>query len=175
MGAMRDTELRVYSRSDKSVLTDFILPFTGAYLPIVAEVKTLQSVVDQNFVFLVLYQSIMNDPIITVPRNPSRWNVLIYDLKEDALYSVWHGMDESDHMPALSFSYYLGQEGLYFEVLKQGKIEIYLLDIDLKKASPLKEYETVDLLWNNKGLKGLWKQKIAEAKAKDPAFEERWE
>jgi hypothetical protein len=175
MGAMRDMELLVYSRSDKSIVTDFTLPFTGTYLPILAEVTALQSVVDQNFVFLVLYESILNDPIITVPKNPWRWHVLIYDLKEDALYSVWHGMDESDHLPALSFSYYLSQDGLYFEVLKRGKIEIYLLDIDLKKATPLKEYETVDLLWNNKGLRGLWKQKVQEAKAADPSFKEVWE
>jgi hypothetical protein len=115
-------------------------------------------------------------PILTFPTNPRRWHVLIYDLKEDALYSVWHGMDESDLLPALSFSYYLSQDGLlYFEVLKQGKIEIYLLDIDLKKATPQKEYETVDLLWNNKGLKELWRQKIQEAKSRDPSFEEQWE
>jgi hypothetical protein len=176
MGAMRDTEFLVYSRSDKSTLKDFMLPFTGAYLPItVAGVKALQSVVGQNLVFWVLNAGGMDMPVLTVPTEPLRWSVLIYDLKEDALYSVWHGMDESDHLPALSFSYYLGQEGLYFEVLKQGKLEIYRLDIDLKKATPLKEYETVDLLWNNKGLRELWKQRIHEAKSRDPSFQERWE
>jgi hypothetical protein len=113
--------------------------------------------------------------MMTIPKDPQRWHLLIYDLKEDALYSAWHGMDESDQLYALSFSYCLGQEGLYFEVLKEAKIEIYLLDIDLKKATPLKEYETVDLLWNNKGLRGLWQQKIGEAKLKDPSFDERWE
>ncbi len=175
MASLRDTELLVYSRSDKSISKDFTLPFTGAYLPVHAELSALQSVVSQNLVFWVLNDGWMHMPILTVPTDPRRWHVLIYNLKEDALYSVWHGMDESDHLPALSFSYYLGQEGLYFEVLKQGKIEICLLNIDLKKATPLKEYETVDLLWNNKGLEGLWRQKVTEAKAKDPLFQERWD
>jgi len=174
MASLRDTELLVYYRSDKSISKDFTLPFTGAYLPVHAELSALQSVVSQNLVFWVLNDGWMHMPILTVPTVPRRWHVLIYDLKEDALYSVWHGMDESDHLPALSFSYYLSKDGLYFEVLKDRKIEIYLLDIDLKKAAPLNEYETVDLLWNNKGLRELWQQKIREAKARDPSFQERW-
>lgn len=175
MRARRDMELLVYSKSEKRVLKGFTLPFTDSYFRIGTGTVPLQSVAGSNLVYLVLFEPMLRSPIVVVPKEPRRWHLLIYDFKEDALYSAWHGMDESDHLPALSFSYYLGQEGLYFEVLKEAKIEIYLLDIDLKKATPLKEYETVDLLWNNKGLRGLWQQKIGEAKLKDPSFDERWE
>jgi hypothetical protein len=171
----RDIELLIYEKAKKSIVKSFTLPFTGSYLPIKTQTIGLQSVADQNLAYLVLSAPLLNGPSLTVPKAPRRWQVLVYDAKEDALYSIWHGMDETDGKKALSFSYYLGQEGLYFEVLKEGKIEVDIVDIDLKNATPLKEYETVDLLWNNKGLKAQWEKKIQEAKAKDPSFEERWE
>lgn len=172
----RDIELFVLDWAQETITRDFALPFTSSYSPIYTHMLTFsnQSVVNQNCAYFVLMSNFTSNTVITVPRTIFRWHVLIYDLKEDALYSIWHGMDESDGKKALSFSYYLGQEGLYFEVLKEGKIEVYLVDIDLKKATPLKEYETVDLLWNNKGLKVQWEKKIQEAKARDPSFEERW-
>lgn len=175
MGSDGNIEFLVYLGTEKSIASRFTLPFTGSYLPIMDAGTALQSVVGQNLVYFILNSGGLDMPTLTVPKSPRRWHVLIYDMKEDMLYSVWHGMNESDGLRDLSFSYYLGREGLYFEVLKQGKIEIYLLDIDLAKAKPLKEYETVDLLWNNKRLKEQWEQKIQEAKSENPLFEERWE
>ncbi len=175
--ADRDIELFVLDWAQETITHDLVLPFTSNYSPIYTHMLTFsnQSVANQNYVYFVLMSNFRSNPTITLPKTLYPWHVLIYDLKEDALYSIWHGMDDSDGKKAVSFSYYLGKDGLYFEVLKEGKIEVYLVDIDLKNAKPLKEYETVDLLWNNKGLKAQWEKKIQEAKAKDPSFEERWE
>ena len=171
----QDLELVVYDRNSQTILRDLTLPFSGLYIPIGTWENAMQSVVSQRYIYIVLNSSIEDFPTIETPKKDNRWHVLIYDAQEDVLYSVWHGVDVLDRKKVLSFSYYLGREGLYFEVLKEGKIEVYLVDIDLKNAKPLKEYETVDLLWNNKGLKAQWEKKIQEAKAKDPSFEERWE
>jgi hypothetical protein len=176
-GQGRDLELLIFDWAEEKLMLQLDFPFSEKYTPIYILWHTYsnQSVANQNYVYFVLSSNIASDQTIKVPKTPNRWHVLIYDVKGDTLYSVWHGMDESDGLKELSFSYYLGKDGLYFEVLKEKKIEVYLLDIDLKKAAPLKEYETVDLLWNKYGLKKEWEQKIKEAKAKDPKFEERWE
>jgi hypothetical protein len=170
----RDIELLVYDRNSHAILRDLTLPFSGMYIPIGTQERAIQSVASQRYVYVVLNSSVEGFPTIDIPRNGSRWHILVYDASRDALCSVWHGMDETDGLKALSFSYYLGREGLFFEVLKDGKIEIYLIEIDPSKAKPLSEYETVDLLWNNKGLKALWEKKVEEQKKKDPSFEAVW-
>ena len=170
----RDIELLVYDRNSKAILKDLTLPFSGMYVPIGTQERAHQSVAFQRYVYVVLSSSVEGFPTIDMPMKGNRWHILVYDVSRDVLCSVWHGMDETDGLKALSFSYYLGREGLFFEVLKDSKIEIYLIEIDLSKAKPLSEYETVDLLWNNKGLKELWEKRIEEQKGKDRSFKAVW-
>jgi hypothetical protein len=171
----RDMEILVYNSKKKEIAADFVLPFTDSYLPINIQTFPMQSVSGNNYVYLILNDvSINSDVTMTLPNSPRKWHVLIYNFKDDSLYSVWHSMIEDPNDSILACSYYLGIEGLYFEILRKGKLEIFLVELCFASAQPLKEYETVDLLWNNRGFRQQWERQIQQAKLKDINFKAVW-
>jgi hypothetical protein len=170
----RDLEVLTYSGSRRSIVLDVVLPFSGSYQNVNLWAFGLQSVVDQTKIIIVMNPFLMDSSDVDRPTNPRRWNVLVYDLKGDILYSLWHGLNEADGMAPLSFSYFLGSSELYFEVLKKGKVEVYSVPIDFGKMRPMKEYETVDLLWSTRGLRRLWEQRIGEERSKNRTFSPTW-
>lgn len=171
---LHDLRIISFSMKSKSVLTDVTFPFTDSYCTVNLQTLPLQSVQGRAKIYFVLNSAMFMNPQIRIPLQPLRFHILIYDQKMDSLYSVWHGIDDSDGLEPLAFSYYLGIEGPYFEVLKRGKVEIYLLHINLDDAKPQKEYETVDLLWNTSDLKLMWDSKIRQERKSNSSFSPVW-